>query len=158
MWAWFSLRSPKLIKTWQAHKNVHDFAEPSVARASRQSKEFFNGLLNHWSCKYLNAMGPAEADCALKTRATAGDHHVSMPMLDALLLLNSLRAIEKEFSLQVWSAQIGNSLNAVEYMAAQLQQHYDDDDQVAPSSLNWQGMSRYEALSGSRHAPRTLMG
>jgi hypothetical protein len=61
---------------------------------------------------------------------------LSMPMLDALLLLNSLRAIEKEFSLQVWSAQIGNSLNAVEYMAAQLQQHYDDEDQVAPSSLN----------------------
>ena len=61
---------------------------------------------------------------------------LSMPMLDALLLLNSLRAIEKEFSLQVWSAQIGNSLNAVEYMAVQLQQHYDDDDQITPSSLN----------------------
>jgi hypothetical protein len=61
---------------------------------------------------------------------------LSMPMLDALLLLNSLRAIEKEFSLQVWSAQIGSSLNAVEYMAAQLQQHYGDDDQITPSSLN----------------------
>lgn len=61
---------------------------------------------------------------------------LSMPMLDALLLLNSLRAIEKEFSLQVWSAQIGCSLNAAEYMAAQLQQHLDEDDLIGPSSLN----------------------
>lgn len=61
---------------------------------------------------------------------------LSMPMLDALLLLNSLRAIEKEFSLQVWSAQVGCSLNAAEYMAAQLQQQLDDDDLTAPSSLN----------------------
>lgn len=61
---------------------------------------------------------------------------LSMPMLDALLLLNSLRAIEKEFSLQVWSAQIGCSLNSAEYMTAQLQQQYDDDNQIAPSSLN----------------------
>ncbi len=61
---------------------------------------------------------------------------LSMPMLDALLLLNSLRAIEKEFSLQVWSAQVGCSLNAAEYMTAQLQQQLDDDDQIIPSSLN----------------------
>lgn len=61
---------------------------------------------------------------------------LSMPMLDALLLLNSLRAIEKEFSLQVWSAQIGCSLNAAEYMAAQLQQHLDEDDLIGPLSLN----------------------
>lgn len=61
---------------------------------------------------------------------------LSMPMLDALLLLNSLRAIEKEFALQVWSAQIGCSLNAVEYMAAQLQQHFDEDGEVPPASLN----------------------
>ena len=61
---------------------------------------------------------------------------LSMPMLDALLLLNSLRAIEKEFSLQVWSAQVGCSLNAAEYMTAQLQQQLDDDDQLIPSSLN----------------------
>ena len=26
-------------------RNVHDFAGPSVARASRRSKEFFNSLL-----------------------------------------------------------------------------------------------------------------
>lgn len=61
---------------------------------------------------------------------------LSMPMLDALLLLNSLRAIEREFSLQVWSAQVGCSLNAAEYMTAQLQQQLDDDDQIVPSSLN----------------------
>src|SRR5690606_26774115 len=61
---------------------------------------------------------------------------LSMPMLDALLLLNSLRAIEQEFALQVWSAQIGCSLNAVEYMTAQLQQHFDDDEPIPPSSLN----------------------
>jgi hypothetical protein len=60
---------------------------------------------------------------------------LSMPMLDALLLLNSLRAIEKDFSLQVWSAQIGCSLSAVEYMAAQLQQ-LDEESPVMPSSLN----------------------
>lgn len=61
---------------------------------------------------------------------------LSMPMLDALLLLNSLRAIEREFSLQVWSAQVGCSLNAAEYMTAQLQQQLGDDDPIAPSSLN----------------------
>jgi hypothetical protein len=36
---WFSLRSRN-----QAHKNVHDFAGPSVARSSRRSKEFFSSL------------------------------------------------------------------------------------------------------------------
>ncbi|NLG76611.1 MAG: hypothetical protein GX535_10255 [Xanthomonadaceae bacterium] len=61
---------------------------------------------------------------------------LSMPMLDALLLLNSLRAIEKEFSLQVWSAQVGCSLNSAEYMTAQLQQQLDEDDLIVPSSLN----------------------
>lgn len=61
---------------------------------------------------------------------------LSMPMLDALLLLNSLRAIEREFSLQVWAAQVGCSLNAAEYMTAQLQQQLDDEDLIAPSSLN----------------------
>nr|MBO2488887.1 hypothetical protein [Gammaproteobacteria bacterium] len=62
--------------------------------------------------------------------------HLSMSMLDALLLLNSLRAIEKEFSLQVWSAQIGCGLDGVEYAAAQLQQHFSKDDLAASSSLN----------------------
>lgn len=61
---------------------------------------------------------------------------LSMPMLDALLLLNSLRAIEREFSLQVWSAQIGCSLNAVDYMSTQLQQQYEENAPVPPSALN----------------------
>jgi hypothetical protein len=60
---------------------------------------------------------------------------LSMPMLDALLLLNSLRAIEKEFSLQLCSAQIGCSLSSVEYIVAQLQQHFEGGE-IAPSSLN----------------------
>lgn len=47
---------------------------------------------------------------------------LSMPMLDALLLLNSLRAIEEEFELQNWSAQIGCSALAMEEAAAELQQ------------------------------------
>ena len=51
---------------------------------------------------------------------------LSMPMLDALLLLNSLRAIEEEFSLQRWSAQIGCSASAMEAMAAELQQLSDE--------------------------------
>ena len=61
---------------------------------------------------------------------------LSMPMLDALLLLNSLRAIEKEFALQVWAAQIGCSLNAVDYMSAQIQQQLEEDLNVPPSALN----------------------
>ncbi len=60
---------------------------------------------------------------------------LSMPMLDALLLLNSLRAIEQQFALQVWSAQIGCSLNAVDYMTAQLQQ-YEEESPCPPSALN----------------------
>lgn len=60
---------------------------------------------------------------------------LSMPMLDALLLLNSLRAIEQEFALQTWSAQIGCSLNAIEDMAAALERRYSEAG--APSvSLN----------------------
>jgi hypothetical protein len=51
---------------------------------------------------------------------------LSMPMLDALLLLNSLRAIEQEFGLQGWSAQIGCSLNAIEEVAQQLRQNFSD--------------------------------
>lgn len=46
--------------------------------------------------------------------------HLSMPMLDALLLLNSLRAIEEEFRLQAWAEQIGCSATAMEAMAAEL--------------------------------------
>ena len=47
---------------------------------------------------------------------------LSLPMPDALLLLNSLRAIEEEFELQSWSEQIGCSALAMEEVAAELQQ------------------------------------
>jgi hypothetical protein len=47
---------------------------------------------------------------------------LSMPMVDALLLLNSLRAIEEEFELQNWADQIGCSALAMEEVAAELQQ------------------------------------
>jgi hypothetical protein len=52
--------------------------------------------------------------------------HLSMPMLDALLLLNSLRAIEQEFELQKWAAQIGCSASVMEAVAAELQQLADE--------------------------------
>jgi hypothetical protein len=47
---------------------------------------------------------------------------LTMPMLDALLLLNSLRAIEEEFELQSWAEQIGCSALAMEEVAAELAQ------------------------------------
>jgi hypothetical protein len=60
---------------------------------------------------------------------------LSMPMLDALLLLNSLRAIEKEFALQGWAAQIGCSASAMEQMAAELQRYWDEAE-AANITLN----------------------
>jgi hypothetical protein len=60
---------------------------------------------------------------------------LSMPMLDALLLLNSLRAIEEEFALQGWSAQIGCSANAMQEIAAELQQ-FADEMAVPSTALN----------------------
>jgi hypothetical protein len=61
---------------------------------------------------------------------------LSMPMLDALLLLNSLRAIEQEFGLQAWSAQIGCSLNGIEEVAQQLRQTFTDDGLLPSITLN----------------------
>lgn len=52
--------------------------------------------------------------------------HLSMPMLDALLLLNSLRAIEEEFGLQEWSAHIGSGIATIEEMAADLRQYVEE--------------------------------
>jgi hypothetical protein len=54
--------------------------------------------------------------------------HLSMPMLDALLLLNSLRAIEEEFGLQEWSAHIGSGINSFEEMAAALRQYLEEGE------------------------------
>jgi hypothetical protein len=62
---------------------------------------------------------------------------LTMPMLDALLLLNSLRAIEREFELQGWSKQIGCSAQAMEQAAAELGQFSDDSLQpMMSTSLN----------------------
>jgi hypothetical protein len=60
---------------------------------------------------------------------------LTMPMLDALLLLNSLRAIEEEFALQGWSEQIGCSAAAMEEVAAELAQFSEDLAQPS-TSLN----------------------
>lgn len=60
---------------------------------------------------------------------------LSMPMLDALLLLNSLRAIEEEFALQGWAAQIGCSANAMQELAAELQQ-FSEDMEIPITALN----------------------
>lgn len=62
--------------------------------------------------------------------------HLSMPMLDALLLLNSLRAIEEEFGLKEWSAHIGGSLHAIEEMAAELRMRYAEEGEVSVRTLN----------------------
>jgi hypothetical protein len=62
---------------------------------------------------------------------------LTMPMLDALLLLNSLRAIEEEFELQGWSEQIGCSAQAMEQAAAELAQFSDELQQpMVSTSLN----------------------
>ena len=62
---------------------------------------------------------------------------LTMPMLDALLLLNSLRAIEEEFELQTWAEQIGCSALAMEAVAAELAQFSEELAQPATSpSLN----------------------
>jgi len=51
---------------------------------------------------------------------------LTMPMPDALLLLNSLRAIEEEFELKGWAEQIGCSAVAMEEVAAALAQFSED--------------------------------
>src|SRR6185436_294321 len=60
---------------------------------------------------------------------------LSMPMPDALLLLNSLRAIEEEFELQGWAEQIGCSATAMEEVAAELAQ-FSEDLSGPSASLN----------------------
>ena len=60
---------------------------------------------------------------------------LSMPMLDALLLLNSLRAIEQEFDLQEWAARLGCSLNAIDKVSAELDRS-DNDGPPARAPLN----------------------
>jgi hypothetical protein len=60
---------------------------------------------------------------------------LTLPMPDALLLLNSLRAIEQEFQLHGWSEQIGCSAMAMEQVAAELAQ-FSDDLSRPSASLN----------------------
>ncbi len=69
---------------------------------------------------------------------TDGDEtlRLTMPMLDALLLLNSLRAIEEEFELQGWSEQIGLSAQATEQAAAELAQLSEELSETISTSLN----------------------
>jgi hypothetical protein len=60
---------------------------------------------------------------------------LTLPMPDALLLLNSLRAIEQEFELQGWAEQIGCSAVAMEEVAAELAQFSEELGRPA-ASLN----------------------
>lgn len=50
---------------------------------------------------------------------------LSMPMLDAMLLLNSLRQIEEEFELEEWTARLGG-MNTIEELGAELHDLYLD--------------------------------
>lgn len=45
---------------------------------------------------------------------------LSMPMLDAMLLLHSLRQIEEEFELEEWSARLGSGMNTIEELGDEL--------------------------------------
>jgi len=49
-----------------------------------------------------------------------------MPMLDAMLLLNSLREIETTFGLQEWATRLGCSLNVVDRLSEELRKQYTD--------------------------------
>lgn len=60
---------------------------------------------------------------------------LTMPMPDALLLLNSLRAIEQEFELQGWAEQIGCSAMAMEEVSQELAQ-FSEDLSGPSASLN----------------------
>jgi hypothetical protein len=51
---------------------------------------------------------------------------LSMPMLDAMALLNSLRQIEEEFGLEEWTARLGSGMNTVEELSAELHDIYLD--------------------------------
>jgi hypothetical protein len=60
---------------------------------------------------------------------------LSIPMLDALLLLNSLRFIEKQFGLQQWAARMGCSAELMEEMAEELQL-YSEEMAVEGMAIN----------------------
>lgn len=51
---------------------------------------------------------------------------LTMPMLDAMLLLNSLRQIEEEFELEEWTARLSSGMNTFEELGAELHDLYLD--------------------------------
>ena len=63
---------------------------------------------------------------------------LSMPMLDAMLLLHSLRQIEEEFQLEEWSARLDSGMNTIEELGDELHDIYLDslDEQERPHTLN----------------------
>jgi hypothetical protein len=61
---------------------------------------------------------------------------LSMPMLDAMLLLNSLRQIEEEFELEEWSCRLGSGMNTIEELGAELHDMYLDAQDEKPHPLN----------------------
>ena len=61
---------------------------------------------------------------------------LSMSMLDAMLLLNSLRQIEEEFELEEWSARLGAGVNSIEELSTELDDSYFDALEAKPHTLN----------------------
>jgi hypothetical protein len=61
---------------------------------------------------------------------------LTMPMLDAMLLLNSLRQIEEEFELEEWSSRLGSGMNTIDELGAELHDMYLDGLDDKPHPLN----------------------
>ena len=61
---------------------------------------------------------------------------LAMPMLDAMLLLNSLRQIEEEFELEEWSMRLGSGMNTIEELGAELHDIYTDASEEEKHPLN----------------------
>jgi hypothetical protein len=57
-----------------------------------------------------------------------------MSMLDAILLLNSLREIEANFNLEEWATRLGCSMNLADWIAEELRRQHslDNDDDLVP--------------------------
>jgi hypothetical protein len=90
----------------------------------------------------ITAAATAEVDCArppiygtvtLHCLDQGEPLRLSMPMLDALLLLNSLREIESTLGLESWSRRLGCSLNAIDELSAELRLH-DATEQGIPTA------------------------
>jgi hypothetical protein len=61
---------------------------------------------------------------------------LSMPMIDAMLLLNSLRQIEEELELEEWTARLGTGMNTIEELGAELHDLYLDSLEEESHPLN----------------------